>query len=370
VLGRNRQSVTQEKTVDMDLAAKAFAKAVHDGDIVNLRFLFGPFSPARTTSPEQFETEKYAYLRPDGEQEREREFQNALDVVRSRAVWPHIENELKMMRPPQLPYELVLMLGDNALRQEKYTSAAQAYEMLRIRGRMQELVLEEADANLDKSDIRKAVRGYVAASGLEYDYAAFPEPLPKTPDYQMRALVLHGDYPQRPEDCLPLQETSSFVQTALGYLLLSNDIAVRLENRPLDLRIAFLKELVDSRDLEWHEFVHRYREALDLKREFSERIKRAIAARAEDQNAAASSLAGEIDETLGANPRQIPAVLLGREIENGEWWQYLKELAFLHPAGILFVSRQFIGEVEIIVPVYREDSPVVKALGLVPGKAA
>jgi hypothetical protein len=353
----------------MDLAAKAYAKAVHDGDIVNLRFLFGPFSPARTTSPEQFETEKYAYLAPDEEQEGDRGFREALALVQSRDVWAHIENELTMTRPPQLPYELVLMLGDNAVRQGRFTSAAQAYEMLRIRGRMQELTLEEADRRLEQGDIKQAVRGYVVASGLEYDYAAFPEPLPRTPDYQMRALVLHGDYPERPEDCLPMQEASTFLQTALGYLLLSNDIAARLENRSVDTRAAFLKELIETRDPAWHDFVTRYQEALGLKREFAERIQRAIDARAREGGRGRQSLAGEIDEALGADPRRIPAVLLGREIEQGEWWQYLKELAFLHPAGILFVSRQFIGEDEIIVPLYREESPVVTALGLVPGAA-
>ena len=65
----------------------------------------------------------------------------------------------------------------------------------------------------------------------------------------------------------------------------------------------------------------------------------------------------------------MPVALRGRVIDDGEWWQYLKELAFLHPAGILFVSRQFIGEREIIVPLYREGCPVVHALGLLPGTA-
>ena len=369
MFGHKRQGAPEEEHVDMELAAQAFAKAVHDGDIVNLRFLFGPFSPARSSSPEQFETEKYAYLLPEDEQAQTREFRAALDRVRSRDVWAHIENELTMTRPPQLPSELVLMLADNAVRQGKFTSAAQAYELLRIRGRMQELLLEEADACLDHGDIKRAVRGYVLASGLEYDYAAFPEPLPKTPDYQMRALVLHGDYPERPEDCLALQETSSFLQTALGYLLLSNDIAARLEDRPVEARTAFLKELVEDRDPAWRDYVHRYREALSLKREFAERIDRAVAARKEE-DATTQDLAGEIDEMLGAEPGRIPAVLLGREIEDGAWWQYMKELAFLHPAGILFVSRQFIGDEEIIVPLYPDDSPVVKALGLIPGSAA
>ena len=153
MLGRKRHLATDAKQVDMELAARAFAKAVHDGDIVNLRFLFGPFTPARATSSERFETEKYAYLLPDEEQERSREFQSVLDLVRSRSVWAHIENELSMSRPPQLPSDLVLALGDNALRQGKYTSAAQAYEMLRIRARMQELVLEAADESLDRGDL-------------------------------------------------------------------------------------------------------------------------------------------------------------------------------------------------------------------------
>ncbi|HOF40894.1 MAG TPA: hypothetical protein PLD73_12540 [Candidatus Hydrogenedentes bacterium] len=370
MLGRKRQAAAADKQVDMELAAKAVAKAACDGDIVNLRFLFGPFSPARTASSERFETQKYSYLLPDDEQEEERSFQDALELVRSRGVWAHIENEWRMSRPPQLPFELVLRLGDHAVRQGKYTSAAQAYEMLRIRARMQALFLEAADESLDHGDIARAVRGYVVASGLEYDYAAFPEPLPKTPDYQMRALVLHGDYPERPEDCLALQETGQFVMTALSYLLMSDETAARLEKRPESVRLAVLKELIECGDPAWDAFARRYREASELKREFAQRIQRAIEARTAAQGASHKNLAGEIDDTLGADPGRIPIALLGREIEDGEWWQYLKELAFLHPAGILFVSRQFIGDREIIVPLYREDSPVARTLGLLPEAAS
>jgi hypothetical protein len=370
VLRRKRHTAAADKQVDLELAARAIAKAVCDGDIVNLRFLFGPFSPARAASSERFETEKYAYLLPDDEQEDDRAFQDALELVRSRDVWAHIENEWRMARPPQLPFELLLRLGDHAVRQGKYTSAAQAYEMLRIRGRMQALFLDAADESLDNGDVARAVRGYTAASDLEYDYAAFPEPLPKTPDYQMRALVLHGDYPERPEDCLALQETDPFVMTALSYLLMSDEIAARLEKRPENVRLAFLKELIESGDPAWDAYVHRYREASELKREFAERIQRSIEARTAAQGAPPKNLAGEIDDTLGADPGQIPIALLGREIEDGEWWQYLKELAFLHPAGILFVSRQFIGDREIIVPLCREDSPVARALGLLPDAAS
>ena len=56
-----------------------------------------------------------------------------------------------------------------------------------------------------------------------------------------------------------------------------------------------------------------------------------------------SALALEIREQQSKDPRLISAHLLGRKIENGEWWQYMKELAYEHPAAILFVARQVVG---------------------------
>ena len=46
----------------------------------------------------------------------------------------------------------------------------------------------------------------VIALGLQYDYAAFPEPLPAVPDYQERAPALHSVYPASTEQTLSLQE--------------------------------------------------------------------------------------------------------------------------------------------------------------------
>ena len=39
-----------QKTVNPDLTARALAKCVADGDIVNFRLVFAPFSPARAVS--------------------------------------------------------------------------------------------------------------------------------------------------------------------------------------------------------------------------------------------------------------------------------------------------------------------------------
>src|SRR5690606_12280615 len=128
-----------------------------------------------------------------------------LGRVRDDETWRHVQTELEANRPAQLPSDLLLMLADNAVRQGKYTSAAQAYELLRIRSRMQDEFYAAADRALDENDVARAVRGYRAATGLAYDYAAFPEPLPEVPDYQTRALLLHGEYPTRPDDCVALK---------------------------------------------------------------------------------------------------------------------------------------------------------------------
>ena len=350
------------KIVDENLAARAIAKAVADGDFVNFRLLFQSFSPARVSSSERFEDPKYDYLLPGGESDSSDAFRRALVLVREDATWRHIQRELDANRPAQLPAGLVLLLADNAVRLGKYTIASQAYELLRIRRRMQDEFFVQADTALDDGNVRRAVFGYLAATGLEYNYAAFPEPLPVVPDWQARALVLHAEYPRTAEDCIPLQQPELFLRTALSYLLLDANAAARLEPRPVPVRLAFLAELVTQRDPGWQDFVRRYQDACSLMRDFEARIQHAVA----ERGGGRVSLAREIEELVGADPHKVPAALLGRAIEGGDWWQYLKELAYTHPASALFVSRQIIGETEIIVPRYRGDSPVPKALGLLP----
>jgi hypothetical protein len=350
-----RRTSGPAKTVDMDLVANALAKAVADGDIVNFRTLFESYSPAREESTETFSGAKYQYLLPDEEEQQTPAFANALREVRSPLIWQHIEQELKAKRRAQLPWQLVLMLGDNAVRRRKLPSAAQAYELLRIRPRMQALFFRQGDAWLDQGSLKGAVEGYVIGTGLDYDYAAFPEPLPRVLDFQKQALILHGEYPETPEDCIGLQEPEPFVRTALSYLLNSAEAAARLENRPIELRIAFLQELVYVRDPSWSTFVERYHRARETMARFAKRL---------EQARGAPSLAEEIERELGEDPGHIPAELLGRAIENGEWWQYLQELAYEHPAAALFVARQAIGEREIIIPRCRADSPAAQALQL------
>jgi len=357
------------KEVDFEQVIDAIANAIREGDIVNFRFLFSPFSPARESSTESFDMPKYAYLLPGTvcrgltnceETESERRFAEARTLVKRPQTIAEIKRELEANRPPQLPWELVLELGDNAVRLRKYSSAAQAYELLRVRARMQREFLDQADAALDAGDVPKGVRGYIIGTGLAYDYAAFPEPLPMTPDFQTRAFVLHAEYPARREDCVGLREPGALVQTALSYLLLDPEAAARLDSRPMEMKLAFLKELVHQRDPEWEDFLTRLREADVAARELAQRLEQMHAA-----SALAEEINAEMASTDGANdPGRIPALLLGHGLEDGEWWQYLKELVHKHPAAALLVARQAVGDFEILVPGYAAESPVARALGL------
>lgn len=356
---------TPAKTVNPDLTAKALAKAMCDGDIVNFKLLFGPFSPARTDSTERFETEKYAYLLPSADEEQHAEFEECRARVKQPATWSHIQREIEACRPAQLPSDLLLILADRAVRAGKFTSAAQAYELLRIRRRTQEEYFVQADQALDANDIPKAVRGYRIGAALGYNYAAFPEPLPVVPDFQTGALMLHGDYPAHPGACIGMQPPDLFLRTALSYLLLGFEAEARLEARSRELRLNFLTELVRQQDPAWREFVTRFREAVDMMREFGERLQRAA-----NRDGRLGTLAEEIAAQTGDDPRRISAHLLGREIEEGEWWQYLKDLAYQHPAAALFVARQAIGDREILIPRCADDSPAALALGLLPTSSA
>ena len=345
------------KVVDPDRTAQALAKAVFEGDIVNMHFLFGPFSPARQASTERFESARYLYLLPDADMLAEPWYDECLAAVKHSETMAHINSEFAANRPAQLPSELVLILADNAVALGKYTSAAQAYELLRIRGRMQDLFLGQADAALDAGDVPKAVRGYLTATGLAYDYAAYPEPLPAVPNFPARALMLHAEYPDTPDKCVAMQETDTFVQTALTYLLLDAGPAARLDARPLDTRLEFLAELVHRRDLRWDTFVDRYTEAVDMMDGVLRQLRR---------QAAGGGLAEEIGGLTREDPRAITARLLGRTIEGGDWWQYLKELAYEHPPAVLFVSRLAVGEHEILAPCCRAGSRFTTTLGLLP----
>ncbi len=355
---RNRRGQAT-KVVNPELVAKALAKSVHTGDIVNFRFLFLPFSPARQDSPERFETDKYAYLLPDAEMERDRQFQDLLQRVRRDDLWQHIHRELNEQRPAQLPSELLLMLADNAVRLGKYNSAAQAYELLRVRARMQDEFFEAADRALDAGDVPRAVRGYLVATGLAYDYAAFPEPLPKVPDFQTRALALHGDYPTKPEDYIALRPIDAFLRTALEYLLLSPEAAARLDERPTDVRTTFLFELIHRCDPAWTEFAARFREAYAMSQELSTRL-----ASNQRNDGADEGLADELAAAMRDDAVRIMSHLLGRVIPEGEWWQYLKELAYEHPAAALFVCRHVVGDVEVLMPIHAKDSVIAKELRL------
>lgn len=355
-----------EKAVNLDLLAQALAKAVCEGDFVNFQMLFTPFSPGRKASTERFETAKYAHLLPEEGMVSEAPYEKALAEVRKEGVWSHVLKELDADRPAQLPWELVLLLADNAVRKAKYTSAAQAYELLRIRRRMQESFLERADGTLEGGDVAEAVRGYVIATGLAYDYAAFPEPLPSVPNFQTRALMIHGEYPRRPEDCVALGEEDAHVDSALEYLLGDPEAAARLKPLSLDTRLAFLKELVYRRDPEWDAFAARYREACEMARAYGERLQRVGAA----QDLGPETLEDEIEEQTGDDPMAITIRLLGRELADGEWWQYLKEIAYEHPPGILFIARQAVGDSEILIPRFRPGASVARAIGLVEEGAA
>ncbi len=345
------------KVVDFEVAADALAKCVADGDIVNLRLLFASFSPARADSTEAFTDEKYAYLLPSAEAKRDLAFTDARALTRASKTWDHIIRELAANRPAQLPAELVLALADNAVRLGKWTSAAQAYELIRIRRRMQEEFIKQGLAALDAGRMREAVRGVRIGAALAYDYAAFPEPLPLVPRYQSRALMLHALYPMRPEDCLALLPPEHHVQIALNYLLFDSETAGRLHAAPLDRRVDFVKELIAQIDPDWSEFTQRFADACQKMLEFGERSRRI--GRSETE-----TLADEIAEQQADDPWEITRALLGRDLPGAHWWQYLKELAYEHPASVLFLSRQVIGDHEILMPRLRAGAPLPAALGL------
>lgn len=356
-----KQAVAAKAAITREIIDACLAKAVAEGDIVNLRFLFIAYSPLRQESSEDIQDDKYSYLRPADTADAA--YREALALVARPGVREHVRRELAKKGPPQLPHELVIALADNAVRLGKHRTAAQAYELLRIRRRMKEEFLRQGDALLDAGDVRGGVAAYRIATGLDYDYAAFPEPLPAAPNHQARALMLHARYPQRPEESLALLPPDAHLREALNYLLLDSEAAARVQARPLAAQADFIETWVRKQDPNWDTFAARYREACALVREIGARLQRQ-ANRAEGVDAIEDELEAQRERH---HPGAVPAKLLGREIAEGEWWQYLKELAYLHPASILFLSRQQVSrELEIVMPRLHADNPLVARLGLMP----
>ena len=358
-MARRRAKNLQPTPSDPSVIAEAIAKAVVDGDVVNFRQIFGGLSPARPDTVETLADPKYSYLLPSSTQKQTPDFQTALRAVRSPDTWKHIEGELAAKRPPQLPSELLLSLGDHAVAQGKYTSAAQAYEVLRVRKDIQSRFFEAGRAALGERDATRSVAAYLIGLGLGYDYAAFPEPMPMVPEFPRRALILHAEAPRRPEDVIPFREPEVFLRLAIEYLLGEPDHADEICEAPMETRVAFFAELVRQRDPEWDAFVKRFAEAAALEKEWNDRLREMMAG---DQNLRMYSQ--DIAEQLGEDPRRVPEILLGRAIPNGEWWQYLKELAYQHPPAALFVSRRMLGRVEFIAPRLRLDNPALAPIGL------
>ncbi len=356
-MARKRPIELPPVAADPEVTAGALAKAVAEGDIVNFRMVFAPFSPARDYTSEDFAAAKYRHLLVDDEFRNTPEFAAALALIQDKATWDHIQGELNVSRPPCLPSGPLMSLADNALRQGKYTVAAQAYESLRIRERVQSEFVEAADRLLESGEVDRAVKGYVIASGLNYDYAGFPDPVPLASDYPTRSLMLHGEYPRHPEDCVAALPPVQFLGVAFEHLLNDRELAKRLIKHDLEKQLAFLDALIRWRDPAWDEFAERFREACTQLERFAGSV-------VSNPGEGRITLQDELDAEEAGDPWILPITLLGRELADREWWKYLKELATKHPAAPLFVARQLMGEVEVIVPRLRAESPVPAVLGL------
>jgi len=354
----NRHADTvQKQPVTPERVAQVMAHCVATGDFVNFRFIFAPFSPLRNDSTENLDSPKYAYLLP--EDTSDPLYLSALEAISKPEILDHVMAQLDRKGPPQYPWQPLLMLADNATRLGKFTMASQAYELLRVRRRIQEQYLELGDEAFRQGNIPRGVLAYRVACGLDYDYAAFPEPLPAVPNYQHTALILHGDFPETLEQSVPLRPETEFVRTGLVYLAGNAEIAGRLDAFDHETRREILAEWIRSSDTDWPAFAARYREALRLAEAYNRRVREII------EKSGPHAVEMALDEETASLPVRAQVLLSGRQADNLEWWQCLKELAASHPAGALFVTRAVVvGNREVLLPCYRGDSPLPAMIGL------
>ena len=360
----SRQAV-QEPPVSQAVIDSCLASAVANGDIVNFRFLFMPASPLRQSSPEDVDSPKYRYLFP--EDESCPRYQDALHLVKRSDLSGYVREQLDKKGPPQLPWELVMALADNAVHLGKYTAASQAYELLRIRRRMQEMILDKADALLQQGNVAAGVQGYEIAAGLDYDYAAFPEPLPAVPNFQERALRLHGVYQVDPKKAIAMQEDAAVVSTGLNYLLANPELSQRLQQLPENTKIEFVALLVRCMDCAWDAFAERYRQAAQIVARHQPLIDKVNTYSPDALGLLFEQL---IDSEQMAELKEVPALLMGDSGKDLEWWQCIKTLSYHHPAAALFISRQRLSSrEEVVIPLCNPKSMLAQKLNLVSGSA-
>lgn len=357
-MNNSSETVEQEYGALLD---ECLANAVAEGDIVNFRLLFMPASPFREDSPEDASTSKYDYLFPSKTDVPR--YQKALSLVRQEDISRFVREQLDRKGPPKLPWQLVLALGDNAARLGKYTAAAQAYELLRVRRRIQDIVLDKADEKLSRGEITAAVRGYIVALGLQYDYSAFPEPLPAVPDYQERAPALHGTYPAASEQTLSLQDDAVLCKVALNYLLPYAEFSGRMEQFSPETKVKFTATLIREMDYDWNTFAEAFRKAAQLTAKHLLLFEKLNTYKPEIIELLAEE---PLDPEMLPELRGIPFLLSQAEGERREWWHHIKVMAYHHPGAALFVSRQRLSATEeIVVPRVQPDSVLARELGLI-----
>lgn len=348
-----------EKVIDDSLLDRCLAAAIATGDIVNLRFLFMPASPFRVDSSEDISQSKYAYLLPE---EENKEMEEALQLVQQPEISRQVRAQLEKKGPPQLPWQLLQSLADQALRCGKYTAASQAYELLRTRRRMQEIFLDQADAALDRGAFYEAAQGYTLASGLQYDYAAFPEALPAVLNYQEKALSFHGSYPLTTEDEATTDD-KVLCRSSLQFLMQGAEFLQRLDVREEKELVQFTAEVIRCLDPEWDSFVSAFHESLALVEKYEPLFKHINSYTQE----ALEVLLEEIftDEEKEELRRIAPLFAPGAP-EGEEWWLTMRTLAYHHPGAVLFVRRQRLSATEeILIPECSRDSELARLLGLV-----
>lgn len=352
--------VTQtEKVIDFTMLDRCLAFAIATGDSVNLRFLFMPASPFRQDSSEEINQSKYAYLIPD---EESAEMAEALKLVEQPEISRQVRAQLSKKGPPQLPWELLQALADQALRLGKYTVASQAYELLRIRRRMQEIFLDHADAALDGGAFYEAAQSYKIAAGLQYDYAAFPEALPSVLNYQENALSLHRNYPQTPEEGAQ-SDDSALCRSILHFLMQGAEFLQRLDGHDPKVVLQLTVEVIRCLDPGWEAFVSAFQESLVIVAPFAKQFERINSYTQEALEVLLEEIfTDEQKETL----RGLASLFAPGAPEGEEWWLTMRTLAYHHPGAVLFVRRQRLSATEeILIPGVVADSELARLLGLV-----
>jgi hypothetical protein len=258
-----------------------------------------------------------AYLMPGEEEAASDRFRAATELVES-CRW----------EGDAVPATILEETAKEAIACGKFAYAEDAYRLLGIKKEMVALYAQTAEQFLRNGKPKHAAISLFVAASIDD---------PIGPHYQYLGPELHAECRTRPQQCVTALSADPLLDAAIRFLLPHEQFVDRIESliKP-EHKKQIVGALAASRDLDLPGLVSNLRAAV----------------------AELSRVENGTPDDYGS----IMPALLGRAIESGEAWQYLKDFCFEHPLGALCVCIKIVRYTPVLVPVIRDGASIVELL--------